>query len=229
MWKLDLIFPESERESKFIYVDDVLKVFRISGTVEFESNGVSITYMRDGNGVTYLPKRISSHEGVVEIFHETALPDSSSSTSTNTHRYLNEFFDLLSINSEVSAYKDLPEPPYSDTLRTSTTQIREDLRTSIEAWTTRKRAATMLDAHFIIDENLPAEYGTSIATHMNTNPEFESRVMKELKDIRRDVMEELKEIHKGVEESLELAKRMNDERPTDSISKQDRRHLYSEL
>ncbi|KAG0302411.1 hypothetical protein BGZ98_007517 [Dissophora globulifera] len=197
--KLDLISLETERESKFIYVDDVLQVFRISGTVEFESDGVSIACMRDDNGVT-----------VIKIVHETALPDSTSLTSTIAHGYLNEPIDLLSINSEASGYKDPPEPVYPGTLRRSTIQFREDLKISTESLIAKKRAATTLDAHFIVDESLSAECHTNVATHRNTNPEFESRVMKEPKEIRRDVMEELKDIQKGAEESLELKKQMND-------------------
>ncbi|KAG0300873.1 hypothetical protein BGZ98_008797 [Dissophora globulifera] len=208
--KLDLISPEITRGPQFVYVDDVLQVFQISGTVKFESDGVSITYMRDGNGIMYDPKRIPRRERGIEIFYEKALHDSASLASTTAHAYSNDSVDLLSVRSKVSRYVDPSEPHYSGSFRKSIMQIPEDMDVATKAsLIVGNRSRKMLDTRFIVDGGLSSGYDKSITTHVTTNPEIESRVMAELKEIRNEVMEELKEIHRdlGVDET--------DERPID--------------
>lgn len=48
--KLFVTSPKAAHKPQFIYVDDVLQVFQISGRVKFKTDEVSISYMRDDNG-----------------------------------------------------------------------------------------------------------------------------------------------------------------------------------
>ncbi|KAG0311214.1 hypothetical protein BGZ99_010319, partial [Dissophora globulifera] len=200
--KLFLKSSETIHESQFIYVADVLQVFDISdsvNTVKFETDGVSITYMRDGNGFTYIPRRISCHKGVIEVIDETALRGPAVSASTIAREQLNEPIDLLSISSKVSRFMDSSEPLHPGLLSRSTMTIQEDMKTVTEVMVARNRAGKTLDGVSILKESLPAEFYTNVAACAIANPEFQSRVM-----------EKLDEIHKDVKEGLELSKQMND-------------------
>ncbi|KAF9343068.1 hypothetical protein BGX26_006309 [Mortierella sp. AD094] len=76
--RLDLISSKSAHETQFIYVDKVLKAFKIHDTEGFEAegepeaDGVTVAFMRDDNGTTYNPKRIPCRPGcVIEVVYET--------------------------------------------------------------------------------------------------------------------------------------------------------------
>ncbi|KAF9342050.1 hypothetical protein BGX26_008511, partial [Mortierella sp. AD094] len=184
-----------------VYVDNVLKVFKISDVEgfeadrEFETDGVTIAYIRDDNGTMYHPKRTPCRpECVIEMVYETLQTSSTSLTSTTARGSsvsLNESVDQLSIKSQLSTDLDPSEPLYFGLLRKSTMQIQEDMKLVTDAMIARNRAGKPLHTHSIVEESLPAEYHTSVATHVRTKPGFESRVIEELKEIRKDVKENL--------------------------------------
>ncbi|KAG0309776.1 hypothetical protein BGZ98_008233 [Dissophora globulifera] len=201
--KLDLISPNDAHENQFIYVDDVLQAFQILGSsnaVKFEADGVSISYVRDDNGTMYDPKRISCRKGVIEILDQTAMPGSTSLTSTIALEHSTESVDLLSIRGKVSRHTDPSEPLHLGPSKNLIMHVLEDINIATEA------------SH--------AEHYAGIVTHVIANAKTENRVMDELKEIRKDVMEARKdlmearkdivEIRKDSKEALEMAKRMYD-------------------
>ncbi|KAF9327736.1 hypothetical protein BG006_009009, partial [Podila minutissima] len=76
--ELDLVSPKASHEPLFVYVDDVLKAFKIRGADSFKADGRTITCMRDDNGTMYHPKRIPCHPGcVIQVVYETPQSDKS--------------------------------------------------------------------------------------------------------------------------------------------------------
>ncbi|KAF9313758.1 hypothetical protein BG006_004082, partial [Podila minutissima] len=52
--ELDLILPKAPHEPLFIYVDDVLRAFKIPAVDSFEADGRTISCMRDDKGTLYV-------------------------------------------------------------------------------------------------------------------------------------------------------------------------------
>ncbi|KAF9386232.1 hypothetical protein CPB97_003913 [Podila verticillata] len=103
--ELDLVSSKVLHEPPFIYVDDILKAFKISDADRFEANGRSIVYVQDDNSaiIPYCPGC------VIQVIYETPQSDSDSLESTTapgTLVLLNESVDQLSIKSNFSTDLD---------------------------------------------------------------------------------------------------------------------------
>ncbi|KAG0334005.1 hypothetical protein BG000_008716 [Podila horticola] len=200
--ELDLVPSRVPHELPFIYVDDVLEAFEIPHAVRFEAHERTIAYVRDDNGKIYDPKRIPCRpDCVIQVVYKTPQSDLTleSTIAPGTPVSLNESVDQLSIKGKVSTGLDSPKPLRFGLSRKSTMQIQEDMKVMTDVMVARNRAGKSLDAYSIIEESLPAEYHASVVTHVIINSEFESRVMEDLKEIRKDV-----------KEGLELSKQTND-------------------
>ncbi|KAF9344060.1 hypothetical protein BGX26_004863 [Mortierella sp. AD094] len=214
--RLNLISSKSAHETQFIYVDDVLKAFKIHDAEgfeaegEFETDGVTVAYMRDDNGMMYHPKRIPCNPGcVIEVVYETPKSDSTSLASTITFGSLvslNESVDQLSIKSQLSRDLDPSESLHFALLRKSTMQIQEDMKVATDAMIARNRAGKPLDAHSIVEESFPAEYRKSMDITVTAKSGFERTVIHKL-DGLYDQGAVTQQIAREV---WELQKQMND-------------------
>ncbi|KAF9335399.1 hypothetical protein BG006_000186 [Podila minutissima] len=97
--ELDLVSSKVPHEPPFIYVDDVLEAFKISGADRFEVDGRTIAYVRHDNGII-TPGTMSSHKSINQLgIKSNVLTDLDSSepistilprrTTTHIHSQLN--------------------------------------------------------------------------------------------------------------------------------------------
>ncbi|KAF8939094.1 hypothetical protein BGZ58_010663, partial [Dissophora ornata] len=112
-----------------------------------------------------LPLPSSSPSGI-NAASKAALSNSTSLASTITPG------SLVSLRESVDDYIGLP--------RTSTMQNQEDMKVMMDAMIARNRAGMPLDAHSVIEEDLPAEYCKIMATPETAKVGFERAVIHKL-------------------------------------------------
>ncbi|KAF9173558.1 hypothetical protein BGX21_004015 [Mortierella sp. AD011] len=158
---------------------------------------------------TLSPSPLSSPSGVMAA-SKSVLSNSTSLASTippKSLMSLNESVNQLNIKSEVSVDLDPSEPLRLCLPRKSTMQIQEDMKVATDALIARNRAGKPLDAHSVVEENLPPEYRESITTLMTVARELEvlhdqghttqqivRQVLEEAQQIVRQVLEEAQQI-----------------------------------
>ncbi|KAF8925751.1 hypothetical protein BGZ58_000514, partial [Dissophora ornata] len=216
--KLSPIPSKSLHETQFVYVDDILKAFKILDAEGFEADGEfktikgTIVCLRDGNGIPYDPKRILCYpECVIEVLFETPKSDSTSLALTiapGSSVSLNESVAQLSIKSEVPTAMDPFEPPHFGLSRKSTMQIRKEMEVATNALIVRNRAGGPLDVHSIVEEILPPEYRKTTATarsafestviHKPDGPQSQGHLTQEIDGLRKDNKEIKAELAKMI-------------------------------
>ncbi|KAF9315634.1 hypothetical protein BG006_003721, partial [Podila minutissima] len=148
--ELDLVSPKAPHEPLFVYVDDVLRAFKIRDVDRFEANGTTIAYVRDDNG-NILPCRPGC---VIQVIYETPQSDPPSFELTNAPGTLvpsNKSTDQLSIKSNVLKDLDSSEPMSTTLSRRTTTHIHSQWKTLNSAVELANRSGRPLNAKAMQD------------------------------------------------------------------------------
>ncbi|KAG0340547.1 hypothetical protein BG005_003180, partial [Podila minutissima] len=153
--ELDLISPKAPNEPLFIYVDDVLRAFKIPDVDRFEADGTTIAYVRDDNGNMYHPERIPCRPGcVIQVIYETPQSDPPSCQLTTAPGALvssSKSVDQFSIKSNVLKDLDSSEPMSTTLSRRTTTHFHSQLKALNSAVELASRSGCPLSAKAMQD------------------------------------------------------------------------------
>ncbi|KAF9176758.1 hypothetical protein BGZ50_009716 [Haplosporangium sp. Z 11] len=109
----------------------------------------------------------------------------------------------LAIAMKPSSDLSLSEPLHFGLIRTSTMQIREDMKVATDVMIARNRAGKPLDGHSILKQCLPAGYCKSMPTTVTAKSGFERAVIHKLDGLQH-IAEEIFEIQKQMNDRLIL-------------------------
>ncbi|KAF9923249.1 hypothetical protein FBU30_006676 [Linnemannia zychae] len=218
--ELDIVTSGNPKESGFIYIDDVLRAFKIPNADRFEANGRTLSSMRDGKGTMYNPERIPCRPNcIIQVINEATSQSTSALGSTATPLgSVDESVDQLNISNNSPTNLDPFESLRVNLLRQVTVRNQEYIKAITASIITENRAKFSDD--YIINEELSAEHIKSMIVPVTTSLGIEKIASLMLGSLSKqdtmtqqnvqDIFDQGIMMQRTARKVLELQKKIND-------------------